>query len=274
MGLISVQLDLGPLRELATLGDAVQEATRREAQLLLAQTHAHIVEEASEKLHARRQMYVDALSFFEEDGVYVVNLDASAVWIEDGQEAFSLLPGLLNSPKAKVSKSGSRYMVVPFTHNVGPSVASPAQKQVVESIKSSLKAAGVPYGKVERDQHGNPKLGMLHDLRLSTPAKTGSGPGWGRGPAGEPIQGWSHDGKSGTPILKGAKIFQHQKSGGGTQRSVMTFRVASEEHEGQDRWNHPGTKPLRLFESAAEWARTQWDKEIVPRIVEQLTAAK
>ena len=263
MSLINLHLDLSALASLADIGERAEELARREAQLLLAQTHGHIVEEAARQLRSRRQAYVDALSFYEEDGVYVVNLDQKALWIEEGQEAFSMLPGLLNSPKAKTAADGHRYMVVPFTHDQGPAVASTAQRQVVGAVRTAMKAAGIPFGKIEHDSGGNPKIGLLHDLKVDSPRKQVAGPGWGQGPVGEQMQG-----RSGTPILKGAKVYQTATPGGGVRRGVVTFRVASEDGGG---WEHPGNKPLKLLDEAGEWARAEWEKNIVPRIVAELS---
>jgi len=273
-----VNLDISALGSLMDADKVLKDEVEKAGCQLIAMTRAHIVEEASQKLRSRRQLYIDSLTHFQADeNTFIVNLDAKARWIEDGMPEHNMLDDLLSSSKAKTAADGSKYLVVPFKHNVGPSVQTPAQANLLATIKAELRKASIPFGKIEKDPTtGQAKLGLLHKLQLSTPPRTGNGPGQGHGPVGDPIQGWSADGQSGTPILKGARIYQQKvknpKGEESIQRSIMTFRVASSKHrEDADRWDHPGLEPTNFLDEGTEWAQRQWDQIIAPKLFEAVS---
>ena len=270
-----VRLDVGGLESLLTLDKRLEEEVHRRAQGLLASVHAHAVELASQKLHTRRQTFVDALSYYEEDGVYVVHLDGSATWIDDGLPEHNMLEDLLKSDKAKTSWDGSTYVVVPFTHSGGPTQTTPQHQLLVAAVREQLGRQKIPYGKIEKDAHGQPLLGKLHSLNLDTPYRPDAGRGYGRGPVGQPMQGWSKDGKSGLHLLSGAQVRQRKaldRTGREhVRREVVTYRVASSRHRGEaGRWDHPGVPAVNIMDLSAEWARSQWEDKIVPEILSSL----
>lgn len=272
-----VNFDLSALGGLMEADKAIRAEVENAGRQLIAMTRAHIVEQASQKLRSRRQLYVDSLTHFQADeNTFIVNLDGKARWIEDGMPEHNMLDDLLSSPKAKTAADGSKYLVVPFQHNVGPSVQTPAQANLLATIKTELRKASIPFGKIEKNAQGEPKLGLLHKLNLPTPTRSGNGPGQGHGPVGDPIQGWSADGKSGIPILKGARIYQQKvkndKGKESVQRTIMTFRVASSKHrEDADRWDHPGLEPTHFMDEGTEWAQQQWDQIIAPKLFEAVS---
>lgn len=271
-----VNLDISKFADLQDIDKKIRAEAEKAGKQLVAMTRAHIIEEASKKLRSRRQMYVDSLTHFQVDeSTFVINLDGKARWIEDGLPEHNMLDDLLASTHAKTAKDGSKYMVVPFEHNKGPSVITPAQANLLASIKASLRAVKIPFGKIEKDENGEAKLGLIHKLNLTTPNKTHYGVGQGHGQLGEPIQGWSKDGFSGVPVLKGANIYQKKvpAKGGGdkVQRTIMTFRVASSKHqEDAGRWDHPGLEPTNFLDEAADWAQTQWDTIIARKLVAEV----
>lgn len=264
-----VNLDISSLIEVAngSFDDAVKEQMKKAGEQLTAMTRAHIVEEANKKLHTRREMFIEGLSHFKlNDDTWVVNLDAKVRWIDDGLSAHNMLDDLLKSPKAKTSKDGSKYIVVPFQHKKGPTQQTPAQKNLLDTIKAELKSRGINYGKLEQGGDGKPKLGLLHSFDINTkPTKTHNGPGQGKGPIGSVVQG-----PTGIPLLQGIRIYQREvknKDGGtSVRRDIMTFRVASSKHKGQGRWDHPGLPPAKLMDEAYEWAKRTWEREIVPQL--------
>lgn len=68
-------------------------------------------------LNTTKQRYIDAISVNKKEEGYSVNLDTDDFVVhmmEEGNESFDMKPGLLNSPKAKVSKNGQRYIAVPL----------------------------------------------------------------------------------------------------------------------------------------------------------------
>lgn len=58
--------------------------------------------------------------------------------IEDGIQPYDMKPGLLNSPKAKRNKDGSRYIVVPFRHGTPGTVGLPSMPENVYALASKL----------------------------------------------------------------------------------------------------------------------------------------
>jgi very-short-patch-repair endonuclease len=70
-------------------------------------TYSKVVELANERLHSTRSKFMDGLTTFQLDSsTFVINLDASAAWINDGMDAHSMLESLLASPKAKRAADG------------------------------------------------------------------------------------------------------------------------------------------------------------------------
>jgi hypothetical protein len=86
----------------------------------LTARYASILEiEAAHSLHQTRERYIKAISVVDTgrlEGTVVLDYSKDPLirMIEEGQSAFDLKDGLLNSQKAKVSKNGGRYITVPF----------------------------------------------------------------------------------------------------------------------------------------------------------------
>ncbi len=268
--MLYINIDLGGILDLQKIDEQVKDALRKAAAGVAAQIHGHLVKAAGEKLHSRREMYVDSLKLTPvNDDVWVVSLDSEARWIEDGMQAHNMLEDLLASPKAKKAKDGSRYVIVPFDHGpgLGKTNSTQAEQDLVSTLKSEFKKRGIPFGKLELDAAGQPKLGKIQAFDvMNSPVKTHNGPGQGKGPIGAVRQG-----PTGIPFLQGVRVYQSvvkDKQGKNyVKKSIMTFRVASSKHMGQDRWNHPGLEPINLFEDAVEWAQSVWEQEIAPNVV-------
>lgn len=280
--MIGCNIDLTGLDGLLDIENIVQQEVAAANLKLGATAHAHAVELATNELHSRRETYLKALTFFEADGVAVLQLDASALWIEEGIKGpWNMLDALLSSPKAKISKDGKRYLVIPFDHSPGHGATNttPAQLDLVNTVRSEMKRRRIPWAKVERDDNGRPLLGRLHKFSVNdAPLKTHHGPGQGRGAIGDVRQGpgprqlVGGAPGGGTPFLAGVGVYQKLGPGGSVQRSVMTFRVASEDHIGQERWDHPGLEPKRFLERTEKWALEQADNLIVPDLMERIVA--
>lgn len=268
---------------------ALTQQAQQAGDALTAMTKNHIIEEAQRKLHSRRSMFIEGLDSFQEDGnTWVINLDSSVRWVDDGMPPHNMLDGLLSSPKAKTSKDGSKYLIVPFKHNKGATEMTPAQKNLNQTVKAEMKKFGVPYGTIEKGSDGSPRLGLLHEMDITqAPLKAMNGPGQGDGPIGSPIQG-----PTGTPYLKGIRVSQRLvKNKNGTEsvrREIMTFRVASSKHNDENkskkdaapegsitkgRWDHPGVEAMNFMEEGAKWAKQQWDSHIAPQLMEGVMAS-
>jgi hypothetical protein len=277
--LFHINIDLSDLLDIADIQEGVQKEANRAAEELATMTKHHIEELAAEKLHSRRETYVENLYLSEEDGVHMVVLDASARWVEDGQPAWDMLPSLLAGKNSHTAKDGSQYVVVPFKHGgpsqgraggaqIGPATTSPFQQDLVKAIQSKMKADKIPWSKIEKDQSGQAKLGRLHNFSImGKPLKTQEGPEMGRGPLGKVRQG-----NTGIPFLQDVSVHQFKDDTGKVRRSISTFRIASSKQKGTGKWLHPGNKPMYLFEEAAQWAQEMWEKEIGPKLMAKIMA--
>lgn len=248
----------------------VRSELRKAAAELAAAVHAHAIELASEKLRSRRPKFLESLSFKQiNDDLYVIALDVKADWINDGLKPFDMKPGMLKSRKAKTAADGSRYLVVPFEHGAGKvaSTVTPAEKNLIDTLKTHMKKKKIPWGKIEKDSSGNPKLGLLHSFDVDhAPIKTKEGPGTGKGPIGSVMQG-----PTGIPLLQSVRVYQKRRKDGTVKRSIMTFRTVSSKH-GDGRWHHPGLAPENIMNEAAEWGLQQWETVMGPRVVEAIVS--
>lgn len=254
--MISLNIDLSAMTDMNnTLKPKLDIALKNAAQSLSAQAHAHLLQLVQEKLNSTREKYVDAIGFSQvNDATWVINLDSSAMWIEEGMAEHEMLESLLKSPKAKMSKDGSKYLVVPFQHNKGPTQQTKAAGDLTATIKQELKKRQIPYGKIERGPDGKAKTGLLHSFDImKDPVKTHESPGQGHGPIGQVRQG-----NTKIPFLQSVRVYQRNIKGS-MKRDIMTFRVASSKHKGTGKWVHPGLEPRRFLDETAEWALKTWD---------------
>lgn len=271
--MIHLHLDISPIVDLAKeLETQAKKAGDEALQALAAQTREHIVEQVQQKLHSTREKYLQHLHLEQEDaGVWVIVLDAEAMWIEEGMEEHEMIDDLLKSDKAKTAQDGSKYVVVPFKHNKGPSEQTPEAKSLTDAIKKEMKNQGAPWGKMETDEKGNVKTGLVRSFDIMRePIKDKVGPGMGHGPIGQVRQGMT-----GIPHLQGVRVYQKEVMGANgkpqMKKSVMTFRVASSKHKGSGRWVHPGLEAKHFMDEAAEWAQKEFEERIRDQIIVSLT---
>lgn len=229
-----------------------REALEKGVKLLAMSTHAHVLEQAQQKLHSRLSMFKDGLEYQETDNVYSIIIPDKIGWIEEGLPARNLKDVLLKSPKAKTGKNG-KYMSIPFKHDKAPSQQTPIANSITGTLRAELKQRGIPYKPLERDAAGNVRTGKIHsNMNLG---------GLQRG-ATEINPAWKN------PALKGTNIYQHDKGGGRFGKDIMTFRTISENSEG---WNAPALEGGHFLDEASTWAETQWESNILPDILGKLT---
>lgn len=241
-----------------------QELIEKAVQALSAQTHAHVVQEAQQKLHSRREIFMDNLRLEQIDkNTWAVVVGERAVWIEDGMPAHNQLQALLASPKAKTSAKGNKYLVIPFKHSKGgPSSTTPFQQSLVTMIKTELKARKIPYKGIERNPDGSAKTGLLHKFDINGPLPK------------QPHHS--------VPILNGIRIYQKlnrnpdgsvRKNKNGqdsASREVMTFRIASSTQAGSGKWEMGSQEGMHFLTEAKIWAEQLWETEIRKKIIEEL----
>ena len=265
--MLYINCDCSELDDILDIEDVAKGAMEQAVRKLTAATHAKAVELASQKLHTRRGMFIDALSMFQiDDETFCVNLDKGAVWIDEGTGAHSMLDYLLKSKNVKTAADGSRYVVIPFKINKTKQDMTPAQQQLLATVKKELAAVGATPNKIENDSSGTPKIGLVRSLDImKAPISTNRQP-IGKGPINEVAQGAT----GGIPLLKGVKIYQKEvkdKEGNSKiQRDVVTFRIASSKHRGE-KWESKGVKATLIMDEAMKWAKEEWDNKISPGIL-------
>lgn len=276
-----LNIDASEILGAGDMEDAAEKELKQAARALTAATHGKLIELANQKLHTRRQPYIDAVSMFQMDETtFVVNLDASARWIEDGMPEHDMLENLLKSRKVKRAKDGSAYLVVPFQHNRAKSSMTPAQQSLLATIKKELASLGSEFpggtitpNKLEMKADGTPKLGLVRTMDITKAPVSTQALRIGRGPEGQVAQGAT----GGIPILKGVRVYQKefQNKAGETKvgRFVMTFRVASSKHKGGGKWQHPGLEATNLMDEAMKWATETWSSKIAPNLLSKITAS-
>lgn len=283
---IFLYLDLAPLvKDMKDLSESLQKRLQVAAKNLSIQTHAHVKEQAAQKLHTRLGMFNENLRLEQiDDNTWSIVVDEKGRWIEDGMEQHSMLDDLLASPKAKRARDGSKYIVVPFKHSKGPTQQTPHQRAIKQVLKEELKKLKIPYGGIERNADGSPKVGLLHSHDFARGSDR-QAPGH-QGPASFPMAK-NHlpngvEGAEGRPYLFGLRIYQRlkrnpdgspklDKAGHAmASREIFTFRVASSKHKGRDMWIHPGLAPMHFLEEAYEWAKDQFDNHIAPEIMKDI----
>lgn len=267
----------------------LKEKLAHAAELLSAQAHAHILEQASARLHTRLEQYTEHLEPPEQiaSGLFAITLQPEARWIEDGLEAHNMLEDLLASPKAKTSKTtGQKYIIIPFKHSQGPKKLTPHGRQLKAAVLGELRKRKIPYNKVETHPDGTPKMGVLHSFDIANPDRQHRVRSGQEGPSGRPnainTPGHGQAGPSGMPYLWGTKVIQgHKKNKHGeielgkdghpkVERSIFTFRVASASQAGTGKWDHPGTAAMLFFDDAERWARQELEHEVFPEILRGL----
>jgi hypothetical protein len=239
-----------------SLGNQIKEKQKeitakfkQAVQGLAAAAHAHVLEEAGDKLKSLQSKYKDAVDFEQvDDNLWVVSLKEEAMFIEKGFSSWSMYDALAKSKKAKTSKDGHKYLVIPFEHSKPPSQQSESAQKLTTQVRNFLKKEKIPYKKIEYNSDGSPKLGLLHkfDIKSATP----------KGAKSE--------------LLQGVAIYQRKTPEGKIKRDVMTFRVVSEKNKGDGKWEYKSRDGVHIFESTHKWAIGVWKNELLPALIESL----
>jgi hypothetical protein len=99
-------------------GQAIQTGLEQTISALPALTKQQIAVKARNKLHSTLDEYLDAVKMNVIDDIFIVELDKES-WIanavELGVSGFDMKKGMFNSPKAKISKEGFKYVHIPMS---------------------------------------------------------------------------------------------------------------------------------------------------------------
>ena len=225
----------------------VEDAIRGGVQAAAQMTYGKVLELANDGLNTTRKLYTDNLTLEQVDAnIWAVTLKEPAMWVEEGMKG-GFMQQLLDSPKARTSKEGIKYNIIPFEHPESSQGVGTDKTSLVSMLKNELKQRGVPMKKIERNADGTPRLGKLHTFNIASP---------------KPTQAASH------PVFHGLSVYQKETSKGKVQKQIMTFRVISEKHKGS-KWRHPGTEPKHFMDKAFQWVSDEWEKTILPSILKQ-----
>lgn len=262
-------------KDMNTTVDSIYERVRGEAEKLSISTHAFIVRKAQNDLDGfllktylgKNNENVRWVKV--NDNMYVVEVDESVGWIEEGRAPTSMATEswLLKPGKAKRAKDGSLYRVIPMTQARFAGGGFDNPKTAYETmIKGALRENNINLKKIERDEFGNPKMGILHKVNIEAPFSQEQTPGMYSKPrTAEDAAKSGLKQHGGIFHLSGLAVLQRKGAKGGTVREAVTFRVVSSKHQAEGRWVYPQVKEFGGIKAANEYAKEQWDK-----IVEQL----
>jgi len=191
---------------------------------------------AGENLKLTKETYVDAISPVERPNEYeaVITLEGELPnMLEQGAESFDMKPGLLSGEKAKLSKSGSRYVNVRFVHG-SPNPHTPG-------LPAQTKSKALPK-EIFKTMQSKP-LGWRYTDKNKLK-------NWNMGRPG----GYEH--KAG--IFEG--LHKARDKGTGTIE-MQTFRRVSDNSD-PSAFIHPGLKALHLAEKVKDHLENQLDSII------------
>lgn len=215
------------------LTEAMQARVRAMMRTVAAATYAEGVQLASRRLKSTLPDYLNNFKKIDVDeNTVIVTLFPEASYLEDGYSAFSMLKGLLNGPKSKISKKGVRYNTVPFRQKTTSSATNLAELLQATELKQALKAG--------KDLAGKPI-----DLNKTVDGEEG-------------IVGRASSSTEHHPYVRGAVKVQ-KKYNSTTQSTYITFRRVSENTD-TSKWQHPGFAGAHVFPDLIAWAYDEVQK--------------
>lgn len=209
------------------------------------------------------------------NGIWVVEIDEKAAWIEQGRQPTSMATEdwLLKPGKVKIAKDGSTYRSIPFKISENGKADPNTKPAYAAIVKSAMKEQGISTKKIEKNEDGTPKLGIIHKLDIKGPAG-----GWAQYPemhsrprTAEEAAKSGLKPHAGIYHLKGAVVIQRMKSGKNPKvvKETVVFRTVSSKHQLENRWMYPEVKPFNALPAAYKYAQEQLDK-IIKAIEEEI----
>jgi len=160
----------------------------------------------------------------------------AAHWLENGHMgSFDMKKALQTSDKVKVSKTGKRYLVIPFRHGT-PGATTMRSSYEKAGTNQMKRISGMPKNVFSKAKPLSPSV------RNPETGKTKWG---GRLPAGTSDKGFKGKIKPKHKADPFSGMVRIPKQGGGSE--YITFRVMTEDSKG---WIHPGNPALRIAERA------------------------
>jgi hypothetical protein len=187
--------------------------------------------QARKKLNSTRDAYIEAIKTQLTNNVLVVELDKSS-WIanavEKGVSEFDMKVKHLQSPKAKISKKGYRFMVIPIGKDPSSEGGKTEKsKEFQKKIKQALEAKKFGITKLKAQVGG----GIFETQKVL-----------------------SDNGLDGFYRYRKHESFEayHAKKNKGQWQYVL-FRVMSENPKSQSTWHHPGIEPVNIFKDTEKF---------------------
>jgi hypothetical protein len=214
--------------------NALEQAVERaisSAPMLIRQEFAA---QARKHLKTSIEEYMASLDIKLSDNVLIVELDKSS-WlanaVESGTNEFDMKNMLANSPKAKISKKGYRYMSIPLPmyKDKGPISGTNKAQLLQEKIRAALKDPAFSAPKISQGRDGS--VMAVERLLTSDPALKG--------------------------MIRTSSFGSMQDlSTGKRPRNVQytLFRTMSQNPLSKSQWIHPGIKPRKLFPRVQNFA--------------------
>lgn len=206
--------------DLETILDEEEKSFKQAMRDMAWQVHDDIIQIANASLVTSRLDYINSMDFEDLGNLFIISIKEPGVHFENGFEAFDQKQGLIHGPHSKVSASGHRYNIVPFSHKGATTKESESKGQAyVSELKNTIKKMQqLAPPKEIRDRSGR----VIGRVVAKTP---------------KDIQGVT------SGMIKIEKDYNKKK-----QSSYLTFRGVSEKSDPAD-WIHPGYKGLKAFEA-------------------------
>lgn len=192
--------------------------------------------------------------------IWVVEIDESAKWIEEGRDETSMATEqwLLKPGKAKRAKDGSLYRSIPFKQTEGKKDAAGAKPLFAELVRKAAKRQGISLTKPDLGPDGKPIVGIVAKLNISHPMTQSQVPSLYSKPRTlEEAMATGLKPHGGILKVKGAVVTQRVNKKGKAVKETVVFRTVSSKHQNEHRWMYPRVEPLNSIPAAKEWAENQ-----------------
>ena len=212
--------------------EAIQEGVRKFEAVLPVLTQQQLNVFAKKKLHGTLDAFMEGTKVEYTGDLLIVEIDKDnwmANAVEEGQDPFSMKETHLNSPKAKLSKAGFRYLSIPM-------------EKIKNAPPGGTDKSAMWQAKIN-EVLNKPKYG-LSQLKVKLD---------GSATMVQPVV-------SGDPAVKGLYRMQNFESVNdvmGKKRPKSTqfimFRTMSDNPASLSQWNHPGIKPAKILDELQQW---------------------
>lgn len=233
---IDLKIEAGKLgKDLELLGEQAEKNLKTAIKQLSLGAYNEADRLAAQRLFTSRENYRNALKYEElSDDLYVIYLDpknAAANFTESGWDGFDMKNGLLNGPKARVSKKGKKFNIIPFQQHPYSKdyPQDPVKKQVVADLREAIQS-------IVTDKSINKTVKKFNDKTLTYYKDIDDTRLQGLTKISSPIEG---------------KKSKHSQ--------FFIFRVVSENSD-PSTWMHPGYKGAKVFPDLDRYIRTNIER--------------